>query len=268
MELLPGLGVPHLDLAVPARTLPAALARRLPSGLKATLLIRPTFPLYVTTSRPVCASHTFTSVVQAVLGPVPTPTLLPEATRLPSGLKATGPIPPRTESLSSTGPANPLKVRSSWPVCASHTFTVRSAAALTRRRPSGLNATLWTGPVCPVRVTGSRPVWMSHTFTVRSAAALTRRRPSGLNATLWTGPVCPVRVKVSRPVWVSHTFTSFPTAAGQVLPVRAEDPTGDGAGLLTGRRIPDFDSPVPAGRGQPAPVGAERHAGDLVPRAP
>jgi hypothetical protein len=137
-----------------------------PSELKATLLMRrPTFPLCVTSSRPVSASHTFTAVVQASLVPSLTPTLLPEATRLPSGLKATGPIVWRSESLSSTGPVCPSKVRSVWPVCASHTFTVRSAAALTRRRPSGLNATLRTRPVCPVRVWVSRPVWVSQTFT-------------------------------------------------------------------------------------------------------
>src|SRR5207253_7412658 len=32
--------------------------------------------------------------------------------------------------------------------------------------------------------------------------------------------------------------------------------------LLAGTRIPDFDRPVPAGRGEPCAVGAETHAGD------
>src|SRR5262249_35094197 len=41
---------------------------------------------------------------------------------------------------------------------ASHTFTVRSALAEARRRPSGLNATPLTGPVCPLRVRVSRAV--------------------------------------------------------------------------------------------------------------
>ena len=36
----------------------------------------------------------------------------------------------------------PLRVRTSWPVAASHTFTVSSPLPVTMRLPSGLNATL------------------------------------------------------------------------------------------------------------------------------
>ena len=43
----------------------------------------------------------------------------------------------------------PLRVRVSWPVAASHTFTVSSALAEARRLPSGLNATHLTSPCAP-----------------------------------------------------------------------------------------------------------------------
>ena len=88
---------------------------------------------------------------------------------MPSGLNAT----------LVTAPVCPLRVRASWPVAASHTFTVPSSLAEARRLPSGLNATLMTAPVCPLRVRASWPVAASHTFTVLVAArggeALCRR---------------------------------------------------------------------------------------------
>ena len=67
------------------------------------------------------ASHTFT-----------VPSLLTEARRWPSGLKATLQTPP----------VCPGRVRASWPLVASHTFTVLSTLAEARRLPSGLKATL------------------------------------------------------------------------------------------------------------------------------
>ena len=45
------------------------------------------------------------------------------------------------------------RVRASWPVVASQTFTVWSPLAEARRLPSGLKATLATPLVCPLRVT-------------------------------------------------------------------------------------------------------------------
>ena len=68
--------------------------------------------------------------------------------RLPSGLNAT----------LLTQPVCPLRVRISWPVAASHTFTVLSQLPVAMRLPSGLNATLLTRPVCPLRVRISWPV--------------------------------------------------------------------------------------------------------------
>ena len=58
----------------------------------------------------------------------------------PSGLKAT----------LLTASVCPLRVRTSWPVCASHTFTVLSSLPLTRRLPSGLKATLQTPAGVPL----------------------------------------------------------------------------------------------------------------------
>jgi len=53
-----------------------------------------------------------------------------------------------------------LKVRSSWPVCASHTFPSR-LPALARRFPSGLKATLQIMLLFPLRARSSWPVTLS-----------------------------------------------------------------------------------------------------------
>ena len=68
---------------------------------------------------------------------------------MPSGLNAT----------LVTALVCPLSVSISWPVAASHTFTVRSELAEASRLPSGLNATLRTPPLCPWNV-----VWPEATF--------------------------------------------------------------------------------------------------------
>ena len=155
---------------------------------------------------------------------------------MPSGLNATLVTPP----------VCPLRVRVSWPVAASHTFTVLSPLAEASRWPSGLNATLLTSSVCPLRVRVSWPVAASHTFTVPSRLAEARRLPSGLNATLVTCSVCPLRVRVSWPVAASHTFTVLsPAGGGEPLAVGAERHARDRAGVplegedfLAGRGVP------------------------------
>src|SRR5437016_755965 len=85
-------------------SLPEPLARRLPSGLKATGQTLPVCPLRICSSSPVCPSHTLTVLSSAA------------ARRLPSGLKAT---------LESGQPllVFTLRERSSRRVWASHTFT-------------------------------------------------------------------------------------------------------------------------------------------------
>ena len=65
----------------------------------------------------------------------------------------------------------------------SQILTVRSMLPVTRRRPSGLKATLSTPLVWPRRVKISWPVSVSQSLTVRSKLAVAIRRPSGLNAT-------------------------------------------------------------------------------------
>jgi hypothetical protein len=90
----------------------------------------------------------------------------------------------------------------SWPVAASHTFTVWSKLAEARRRPSGLKQTLVTPSVCPSRVRISGPVAASQTFTIWSLLAEARRRPSGLKHTLVTASRCPRRV--SKSAWQSR----------------------------------------------------------------
>ena len=108
--------VPHLHGPIES-----AEAIRLPSGLNATLKISPVCPLSVRISRPLGMSHSFT--VRSELA----------ARCLPSGLNATLLTPE----------ACPLSVRVSFPVAASQTLTTPSTLLPeTRRRPSGLNATL------------------------------------------------------------------------------------------------------------------------------
>src|SRR5262249_21886957 len=117
------------------------------------------------------------------------------ARRSPSGLKQTV----------LTSEVCPLRLRASWLVCASQTFTVRSSLALARRLPSGLKHTLTTPAVCPLGRRASWPVCASHTFIDPSSLPQARRLPSGLKQTLWT-LVFPCRVRVSFSVCTSHTF--------------------------------------------------------------
>src|SRR5262249_3226783 len=139
----------------------------------------------------------------------------PEARCLPSGLKATL----LTSTVGKKGtvslvfcPLCPSQDRSSFPLWASHTFTVLSLEPLPRRFQSGLKATLASLPkspllTCPLRARSSCPVCASHTFTVWSAEPLARRLPSGLKAKLVTALVCPLKERSSWPVCASHTFT-------------------------------------------------------------
>src|SRR5262249_61289805 len=59
--------------------------------------------------------------------------------------------------------------------------------------------------------------------------------------------------------------TPIPARRGEPFPVRAERQvaTFEGAGFRIAPRVPDLDRPVRAGRGQLCPVGAE---GDLMDR--
>ena len=83
-----------------------------------------------------------------------------------------------------------------------------------------------------------------------------------------TASVCPLSGSPrGRPVSAFHTRTVLSAAAGgQAVPIGAETPqlnTDVGAGLA-GVGVPQPDSTVAAGAGQPVPVGAERHAGHHV----
>ena len=91
----------------------------------------------------------------------------------------------------------PFNVSVSWPVVASHTFTVRSQPAEASRFPSGLNATLQTRVVVPFqceRFLTARGVPHLHRLVPLADAS---RFPSGLNATLLDQSVCPFKVSIS-----------------------------------------------------------------------
>src|SRR5262249_14672955 len=82
---------------------------------------------------------------------------------------------------------------------------VLSADAVTRREPSGLNATLRTLLVCPRHGAICAPVVASQTYTRPSSSAEATRLPSGLKATaqisfLWATPIA-----VCRPEDVSYS---------------------------------------------------------------
>jgi hypothetical protein len=95
------------------------------------------------------------------------------------------PAPPRAAHCS--GIALP-KGRASLGGVASQTFTVLSAEALARRRPSGLKHTLKTLSVCPLRVSASRRSGRPKP----SPSGLPRRWPSGLEHAPVTPPAsCP-----------------------------------------------------------------------------
>src|SRR5262249_41722235 len=114
---------------------PPALARRVPSGLKATLWTAPVWPRRAWTQAPLAVSQTRTVLSAEAL-----------ARRRPSGLKATL----WTQSVW------PWRARTSSPLAASQTRTVLSAEALARRLPSGLKATLETTLVWPWKTSRSR----------------------------------------------------------------------------------------------------------------
>src|SRR5436853_482917 len=113
------------------------LARRAPSGLKATDQTRPVCPCNVMRHSPVLTSHSLTL-----------PSSLPLARRAPSELKATD----------QTRPACPWNVMRHSPVLTSHTLTVPSSLLLARRAPSGLKVTDRIQLVCPCSILRHCPV--------------------------------------------------------------------------------------------------------------
>src|SRR5262249_13203546 len=178
-----------------------ALARRLPSGLKASLPTLPVWPWRVKWGSPgLVTSQTLTVWSQP-----------PEASRVPSGLNTTL----RTWSVC------PPRLRSASPVAAFQIFKVVSLLAEARRVPSGLKARLLIASVCPCRRASSLPVVASHSFSSpglgqRVPLAEARRVPSGLNAThkTWWSRRGPVEVRRSRARGASPTLTVPPWPAG------------------------------------------------------
>ena len=77
----------------------------------------------------------------------------------------------------------PSKVRSSRPPSRSQTLSVRSLAADTACRPSGVTATAVTTESCPVSVARVSPVARSQTLSVPSSLPESAHRPSTLTLT-------------------------------------------------------------------------------------
>ena len=140
----------------------------------------------------------------------------------------------------------PLRVRVSWPVAASQTFTVPSTLAEAIRLPSGLNATLLTPSVCPLRVRISSP----------------GRGVPDLHRPIHTGGGDPPAVGAE----CQHNGGGEPLAVRAVrhalgMPLEGED-------FLPGPGVPDLHRLVLTGGGDPPAVRAERHAPDTDRYAP
>src|SRR5262249_51716700 len=156
-----------------------AVARRLPSELKATQAVTP-MPLGARYSWPLANSQNRAVLSQEAL-----------TRRLPSGLKATF----------LTTSVCPLRVRSSCPVVTSQSFKLPEAKLpLARLRglpgtppptasrlPSGLKARQKTKSVGPLKLASSLPLSVFHIWTVLSGlskgklhSAVARSLPSGL----------------------------------------------------------------------------------------
>ena len=162
-----------------------AVAKRVPSGPKATTTIPLVPSLSVASCLPVATSHSL-AVVSAV------------ARRWPSGLKA-------TEETDPPWRLGSMSVRSGWPVAAPQMMAEPPWLPVARSVPSGLKATSSTGRVWPRSVSSRRPVAASHTEAVsfRKLAAA-RRVPSGLKVMFWSCPLTPVKVCSFAPVLASN----------------------------------------------------------------
>ena len=77
-----------------------------------------------------------------------------------------------------------MKVRSSFPLARSQSFSVLSRLPESAVRPSGAMATLLTPSECPVKVRSSFPLARSQSFSVLSRLPESAVRPSGAMATL------------------------------------------------------------------------------------
>src|SRR5262249_10139134 len=106
-----------------------------PSGDQDTERIPAVCPLRRNSSRPSAASHTFA-----------VPSLLTDASRLPSGDQ-------------DTDSPCPLRVSISWPSAVCHTFTVPLVLPVARNFPSGDQDTDHTSARWPIRVCSSRWHW-------------------------------------------------------------------------------------------------------------
>ena len=143
-------------------------------------------PLKVRTSTPVAASHSLA-----------VPSSPPVSTYFPSGEKATLCLERFISTADRTAVVCPLKVRTSTPVAASHSFAVLSWLPVSTYFPSGEKATLSTQPVCPLKVRTSTPVAASHSFAVSSWLAVRTYFPSGERVTPSMVSVCPMKVRVA-----------------------------------------------------------------------
>src|SRR5215472_10235171 len=163
-------GKPGLARIVPTRRVSESalpMARVLPSGLNATEVIRPVWPVRgAPTGRLVARSHTRTVWSGLVLARI-----------LPSGLNA-------TEVIGPTGPVRAVICR--W-AATSHNKMVPVSLPVARVLPSGLNATEMAGLVLLVKRPGL--LWHAHGPPARSRTKMPSALPLasvvrfGLNAT-------------------------------------------------------------------------------------
>ena len=106
-----------------------------------------------------------------------------------------------------------MRVQQSWPLLASHSFTVLSQLALATRCPSGENATPQTASECPVEgaeFLAAAGVPQLHGLVLAGAG---HPLPVGRERHAQDPAECPVRVRSSLPLLASHSFTVLSSLA-------------------------------------------------------
>jgi hypothetical protein len=126
-------------------------------------------------------------------------------------------------------------VRSSSPLATSHSLSVLSSLAESRRVPSGENATERTPTVCPSKLRISWPLAVSQSLilslvssNMTFALPETRHVPSGEKATDSTPSECPSKVRMSWPLTASQSLRVL-----SWLPESRCVPSGENATELT-----------------------------------
>ena len=235
-----------------ARSVPVE-ARWCPSGLNATLMTRSECPRRVSKSIPFVASQSL--IVWSELA---------EASMRPSGLHATP----------QTGARCPRNVRTSWPDAASHSLKVRIGTG--RGNPAAVGAVRHIPDIVAVAAQrtdfasrGRIPYFQGHIGAGRSDGATVRAKrnsqdPRRVSRLAWPLPPAPVAASQSLTTWSMPTEATRRPSGLKATSITFEVWPRKVDALPPRDSIPDLGRSVFAGRGDTAPVRAERHSHHVV----